>query len=242
MSELFKAMKEQARHISSLGSGLGKTDAIQSMDELIDMVEQENAELQKAYTRHEEELAEAGEKRVAVMDENAELKRDVQERHDATQENYEVILKLREQVKGLERIIAESQKQVSPHHWECGEDNDGWYVGPPGEQRAWAASEEDALMITFCMNSSIEIKRRAIEEAIVAIEESQPPATTPWNCVDAIRKKCKVSNFASPVIQEGMQLVGEKSENGIEWQFANTVHDMPVGTKLYAMLNASKDG
>lgn len=47
--------------------------------------------------------------------------------------------------------------------------------------------------------------------------------------------------FASPVIQEGMQLVGEKSENGIEWQFANTVHDMPVGTKLYAMLNASKE-
>lgn len=78
--------------------------------------------------------------------------------------------------------------------WECGEDNDGWYVGPPGEQRAWAASEQDALMIVFCMNASIEIRRRAIEEAITAIEESQPPETTPWSCVDAIRKKCKVSN------------------------------------------------
>lgn len=27
--------------------------------------------------------------------------------------------------------------------------------------------------------------------------------------------------------------VGEKSENGIEWQYANTVHDMPMRTKLY---------
>lgn len=78
--------------------------------------------------------------------------------------------------------------------WECGEDNDGWYVGPPGEQRAWAASEHDALMIAFCMNASGEIRRRAIEEVITAIEESQPPETTPWSCVDAIRKKCKVSN------------------------------------------------
>jgi len=29
----------------------------------------------------------------------------------------------------------------------------------------------------------------AVGLAILAIEESQPPETTPWNCVDAIRKK-----------------------------------------------------
>jgi hypothetical protein len=37
--------------------------------------------------------------------------------------------------------------------WEYGEDNDGWYVGPHGEQRAWAASEQDAAMIVDCVNS-----------------------------------------------------------------------------------------
>lgn len=29
--------------------------------------------------------------------------------------------------------------------------------------------------------------------------------------------------------------VAEKSENGLEWKFANTLHDLPVGTKLYAV-------
>lgn len=28
--------------------------------------------------------------------------------------------------------------------------------------------------------------------------------------------------------------VAEKTANGIEWQFANTVHDMPIGTKIYS--------
>lgn len=78
--------------------------------------------------------------------------------------------------------------------WEYGEDNDGWYVGPRGEQRAWAASEHDAAMIVACVNSNIIVRLLAIKEAICAIEESQPPETTPWNCVDAIRKKCCVPN------------------------------------------------
>ena len=32
---------------------------------------------------------------------------------------------------------------------------------------------------------------------------------------------------------DGQEAVGEKSLNGIEWQFANTVYNMPVGTKLF---------
>ena len=31
--------------------------------------------------------------------------------------------------------------------------------------------------------------RLGIAEAIKAIEESQPPETTPWDCVDAVRRK-----------------------------------------------------
>lgn len=31
--------------------------------------------------------------------------------------------------------------------------------------------------------------RRIVEASIIAIEESQPPETTPWDCVDAIRRK-----------------------------------------------------
>ena len=45
MSELFNAIKEQGRHISSLRGGYGTSDAISSLDELVDRVEAENKAL-----------------------------------------------------------------------------------------------------------------------------------------------------------------------------------------------------
>lgn len=45
---------------------------------------------------------------------------------------------------------------------------------------------------------------------------------------------------------EEQEPVAEKSVNGMEWAFANTVHDFPIGTKLYAapttaMLDKARD-
>ena len=34
-----------------------------------------------------------------------------------------------------------------------------------------------------------ETQRATVEACCIAIEESQPPETTPWDCVGAIRKK-----------------------------------------------------
>lgn len=80
---------------------------VKVMNERVAELEQENAELK----RHNRDLRdnklandEAHYAQVArLVDERDELKCDVQERHDATQENYEVILKLREQIIELER-------------------------------------------------------------------------------------------------------------------------------------------
>jgi hypothetical protein len=41
--------------------------------------------------------------------------------------------------------------------WGYGEDNDGWYVGPPGEQIGYAISESDAKRIAACVNACIGI-------------------------------------------------------------------------------------
>lgn len=54
-----------------------------------------------------------------------------------------------------------------------------------------------------------------------------------------------IALFASPVIQEGMQLVGEMacdSRTGHVFNILWSGNAQPIGTKLYAMLNAAKEG
>ena len=72
--------------------------------------------------------------------------------------------------------------------WEFGEDNDGWYVANvvADEQFMFALSEDEARRIATYLNTC--------EDVIKAIECSQPPETTPWDCVDAIRRICMTKN------------------------------------------------
>jgi hypothetical protein len=58
--------------------------------------------------------------------------------------------------------------------------------------RAAIAALKESIKMQLDDAPQHEIERvveSAISLAILAIEESQPPETTPWDCVDAIRKK-----------------------------------------------------
>lgn len=58
MSDELKAIKEQGRHISSLRGGYGVSDAIQSLDELVDMVASELSAMKQRAEAAEAENAE----------------------------------------------------------------------------------------------------------------------------------------------------------------------------------------
>ncbi len=46
-----------------------------------------------------------------------------------------------------------SERNKPDELWEYGEDNDGWYVGPPGEQVGYACSQQNAERIVACVNA-----------------------------------------------------------------------------------------
>lgn len=52
--------------------------------------------------------------------------------------------------------------------WGCGEDNDGWYAGPPGEQIFFNLSEAEATLAAAYVNASRLNARIAELEKLVA--------------------------------------------------------------------------
>ena len=59
--------------------------------------------------------------------------------------------------------------------WEYGEDNDGWYVGPPGEQICYACSESNAVRIVACVNACMGITTGVLNNAGVTPNNNTKP-------------------------------------------------------------------
>lgn len=77
----------------------------------------------------------------------------------------------------------------------------------------------------------IEQMREALNKANVIIEQVNVPRHDINLLLCDIRKALALT----PDMTALREFVAEKSANGIEWKFANTVERMPIGTRLYAI-------
>jgi len=169
-----------------------------------------------------------------LVDERDELKRDVQERHDATQENYEVILKLREQIIELERWNA----NLKTENFKLSQEAATILEHCKDLERIIAESQTRKPVFWFEVESSAgdvsahEAATGLAYSTRISVDEPTPS----YNKVFRL--------FTSPVIQEGMQLVPIEPTKKMIISALNCKCDgsIPLYQDVWeAMLNASKE-
>ena len=80
-------------------------------------------------------------------------------------------------------------------------------------------------------NEKVDALLEIIKQKDAALRIAQNPSQFAFDDAKKIAKALALTPESA--LKE--HYVAEKSENGLEWEFANTLHDLPVGTKLYAL-------
>lgn len=95
-----------------------------------------------------------------------------------------------------------------------------------GEEHYYDEHATQYKILGYIHPNSLTIDRGAVKVYVVTEEGFD-------ECTIAVYTKEALALTPESALRE--HYVAEKSENGLEWKFANTLHDLPVGTKLYAL-------